>query len=282
MGDAVGVARPDGSGENFSPAAAARRVLRLAGTGSLATLDGEGVPFASLVTVATTASGEPILLLSTLAVHTRNLARDRRASLLLVAPGGEGGDPLAGARLTLSGHVTDREPDPALRRRFLAKHPEAASYADFGDFGFRRFAVQSAHLVAGFGRIVDLTREELLIDCSAAEDLLAAEESAIAHMNEDHAEALRLYATRLLGLADGDWKMTGTVPGRHRFARRELAGKARFSRTGGGLANSGGCSSSSHAMREAAKESATGPDLIRDATGRLTARSFAAKVLPGQ
>ena len=118
------------------------------------------------------------------------------------------------ARLTLSGHVTDREPDPALRRRFLAKHPEAASYADFGDFGFRRFAVQSAHLVAGFGRIVDLTREELLIDCSAAEDLLAAEESAIAHMNEDHAEALRsLYATRLLGLADGDWKMTGTDPG---------------------------------------------------------------------
>ena len=58
-----------------------------------------------------------------------------------------------------------------------------------------------------------MTREELLIDCSAAEDLLAAEESAIAHMNEDHAEALRLYATRLLGLADGDWKMTGTDPG---------------------------------------------------------------------
>lgn len=201
------------SAESFSPVAAARRVLRLASTGSLATLDGGGAPFASLVTVATTAPGEPILLLSSLAVHTQNLARDRRAGLLLVAPGGEGGDPLAGARLTVSGHVTNRDPEPALRRRFLAKHPEAVVYADFGDFGFHRFAVESAHLVAGFGRIVDLTPDRLLTDCAGSEDLLAAEEGAIAHMNDDHAEALRLYATRLLGLADGDWKMTGADPG---------------------------------------------------------------------
>lgn len=204
-----GVMKPD---ESFSPVAAARRVLRLAVAGSLATLDGEGAPFASLVTAATTPIGEPVMLLSTLAVHSRNLARDSRAALLLVAPGGEGGNPLAGARLTVSGRVAGREPNPALRRRFLARHPEAAVYADFGDFGFHRFEVHGAHLVAGFGRIVDLAPEQLLTDCTGAEELLDAEEGAIDHMNEGHAEALRLYATRLLGEPDGEWRMTGADP----------------------------------------------------------------------
>jgi heme oxygenase (biliverdin-IX-beta and delta-forming) len=195
----------------FSAVATARRVLRLAATGSLATLTEGGAPFASLVTVATTPAGEPVLLLSSLAVHTRNLARDARASLLLVAPGGEGGDPLAGARLSIGGRAA-LDDDPALQRRFLARHEEATGYAGFADFSFYRLAVASAHLVAGFGRIVDLTADQLLTDCSDAEDLLVAEESAIAHMNADHGEALSLYATRLLGLPEGDWRMTGADP----------------------------------------------------------------------
>ena len=196
----------------FSPPLAAKRALRLAATGSLATLGEGGAPFASLVTVATTPSGEPILLLSQLAAHSRNLARDRRASLLLVAPGGEGGDPLAGARLTLVGSVGDRDADPALRRRFLAKHEEAAGYADFGDFGFHRFRVDGAHLVAGFGRIVALRPPEVLTDVSDAAELLASEEGALRHMNADHGEAVALYATRLLGLPAGAWRLTGADP----------------------------------------------------------------------
>jgi heme iron utilization protein len=198
--------------DSFSPRLAARRVLRIAAVGSLATVKADGQPFASLVTVATTPGGEPILLLSRLAVHTQNLERDQRASLLLVEPGGESGDPLAGARLTLVGEVGERDPDPGVRRRFLARHHEAAGYADFADFGFRRFTIASAHLVAGFGRIVNLGRDQLLTNVSECGELLAAEESAIAHMNEDHAEALRLYATRLLGVPDGDWRMTGADP----------------------------------------------------------------------
>ena len=194
----------------FSASAAARRVLRLAATGSLATLR-NGAPFASLVTVATTVAGEPILLLSRLAVHTQNLARDPRASLLLVAPGGETGDPLAGARLTLTG-TARRDDDGMLRRRFLARHEEAAIYAGFGDFAFYRFVPAGAHLVAGFGRIVDLAPGDFLTDCAGAEDLLASEPSAMARMNTDHREALRLYATRLLGAPDGDWRMTGADP----------------------------------------------------------------------
>jgi putative heme iron utilization protein len=195
----------------FSAVATARRVSRLAATGALATLGEGGNPHASLVTVAMTPTGEPILLLSKLAVHSRNLERDRRASLLLVAPGGETGDPLTGARLTMSGEIVE-DSDPAIRRRFLARHEEAKLYADFKDFAFYRLAVGSAHLVAGFGRIVDLTPAELLVDCSDSAGLIEAEEGAIAHMNEDHADAIRLYATRLCGLGEGAWKATGCDP----------------------------------------------------------------------
>jgi putative heme iron utilization protein len=200
------------SRSEFSAPKAARRVLRRAATGALATLDRNGAPFASLVTAATTPAGEPILLISRLAVHTRNLERNPQASLLVVGPGGEGGDPLAGARLSLKGAVGPRDDDPMLRRRFLAVHPEAAGYADFSDFSFRRFTVAGGHLVAGFGRIVDLTAEEILTDVGQAGDLIAAEESAVAHMNDDHAQALALYATRFGGFPDGDWTMTGVDP----------------------------------------------------------------------
>lgn len=196
----------------FSPARAARRILRLADTGSLATLGAEGAPFASLVTVATTHAGEPTLLLSKLAVHTRNLDRDARASLLLVAPGGEGGDPLAGARLSLTGSVTGPEDSPAIRRRFLARHPEASGYADFPDFSFRRFVPAAAHLVAGFGWIVDLAWADFLTDIEGAEPLFAGEESAVSHMNEDHADAIALYATVLLAQPAAEWRMTGLDP----------------------------------------------------------------------
>jgi heme oxygenase (biliverdin-IX-beta and delta-forming) len=195
----------------FSPTVAAKRVLRLAATASLATLNAHGSPYASLVTVATAPDGSPILLLSNLAVHTKNLARDRRASLLLVEPGGETGDPLAGARLTLNGTVT-RDTDPVLRRRFLARHVEATGYAGFADFAFYRFAVAAGHLVAGFGRIVDLGPADILAASAAVDHLLDAEEGAIAHMNEDHREAIGLYATRLLGLPPSDWRISGVDP----------------------------------------------------------------------
>jgi putative heme iron utilization protein len=197
--------------EPFLPIPAARRVLRCAATASLATLDRDGFPFVTLVTVATTVAGEPIFLLSDLAAHTRNLKRDKRASVLLVAPGGEAGDPLAGARLTVVGTLA-ADDDPATRRRFLAHHDEAANLVEFSDFHFYRLAVISAHLVAGFGRIVDLSRDELLADISDSADLVEAEPNAIDHMNDDHGEALSLYATKLLGMPTGDWRMTGVDP----------------------------------------------------------------------
>lgn len=203
----------DGS---FSPIAAARTLLRTVRTGALATLaSGSGDPFASLVTVATLPDGTPVLLISDLALHTRNAKADPRASLLLAAAGGEG-DPLAGARVSVSGRLRQLEKgtaeDDTARRRFLMRHPDAAGYAGFADFSIWALAVSGAHLVAGFGRIVEIAASDLLVDLEGAEPLLASEKGAVDHMNEDHTDALALYATRLCGVADGLWITTGLDP----------------------------------------------------------------------
>jgi len=199
------------SNTTFSAIRSARQVLRLAPTGGLATLSADGAPFASLVTAATTPEGEPILLLSDIAVHTKNLKREPRVSLLLVAPSRETGDPLAGARLSISGTIAE-DTDSDHRRRFLARHEEATGYSTFKDFHFYRITVSASHLVAGFGRIVDLLPAELLTDCSDCAALITSEEGAIDHMNDDHADALSLYATKLLGMPAGDWTATGADP----------------------------------------------------------------------
>jgi heme iron utilization protein len=195
---------------DFDPRATAKMLLREARTGALATLTARtGDPYCSLVNVATAADGSPLLLISQLAIHTRNVLADPRVSLMLDER--KPGDPLEGARVMLMGTVV---PDDSadVRRRYLARQPEAEMFADFKDFGFYRVVLSGAHLVAGFGRIVDLTPGEVLTDVSGAGALLAAEAGAVAHMNEDHADTLRLYATRLRGAPDGDWRCVGCDP----------------------------------------------------------------------
>lgn len=193
----------------FNPVMAARGIIGAARAASLASCGPDGAPFASLVTFATLPDLSPVLWLSDLAVHSRNLAADPRAALLFVAPGGEGGDPLAGARVTLSGHIEATD-DPTVRRRLVALNGESAT-PSFADFRAYRMHVASAHLVAGFGRIVTLG-PELLIDLSEAADLLSGEAMIVDHMNEDHGEAISLYATVLLGLAAADWRLSACDP----------------------------------------------------------------------
>jgi putative heme iron utilization protein len=167
----------------------------------------------TLVTIATDHDGVPILLISGLSSHTANLKVDGRCSILLSASGK--GDPLAHPRLTVLGEAHPVEEPVArarLRQRFLARHPKAALYADFGDFGFWRLQVAAAHLNGGFARAADIRGDTLVTDIADAGDLIAAEESAIAHMNEDHGEAIALYATKLAGEAPGPWRMTGVDP----------------------------------------------------------------------
>ena len=190
-----------------SSAALARRLLRAGEKASLATLL-DGAPYASLVLVAVDHDATPIMLLSSLAEHTRNLAADPRVALLFDGTAGLD-EPLAGPRVTVVGQALPTD-EPRLRQRFLARHPGAALYAGFKDFAFRRVAVERAHLVAGFGRITWIPSAELL---SRLEPALAEHEAGIVeHMNADHAGAVRLYATRLAGLPDGPWRMTGCDP----------------------------------------------------------------------
>jgi putative heme iron utilization protein len=162
-----------------------------------------------LVNVATDYDGSPLLLMSRLAAHTLNLERDRRCSLLLSQSGK--GDPLAHPRLTLIGRA-ERTKDEHVRGRFLRRHPKSELYAGFADFSFWRLSVERAHLNGGFARAADFSADAVLTPLDGAEALLAAEEGALAHMNEDHREALSLYATKLLGQSDGPWRSTGIDP----------------------------------------------------------------------
>jgi putative heme iron utilization protein len=192
-------------------AGAARGMVRAALKGALATVHKvSGHPYASLVLTATDADGTPILLISKLALHTQNLAADPRASLLIDATGTEA-SPMEGARVTLIGEVRPAESATA-RARFLARHPEAAGYADFPDFGFFALRPESAHYIGGFGKIVDIAAADLLLSLSDAEGLVASEGDIVSHMNADHADAVELYATKLLGAAPGPWRMTGIDP----------------------------------------------------------------------
>lgn len=192
-------------------AVAARALARRAFKGSLATIDrAGGYPYASLVTLATDAQGAPTFLISTLARHTANLAADPRASVLIDETSALA-DPLQGARMTLYGRAAPVS-DERVKRRFLARHPEAAFYADFPDFASWRLDVEGAHYIGGFGRIFDLTPSELLLSLDRAASLVAAEPEIIEHMNADHADALDLYATALAGASASGWRMTGIDP----------------------------------------------------------------------
>jgi putative heme iron utilization protein len=209
----------------YDAIAVSKRLLRGVRAGALATLTGDGTPFATLVNVATDFDGAPVLLMSGLAAHTKNLAADPRASILL-AEGGKG-DPLAHPRLTVTGRVRRIdavEERTRLKLRFLARHPKSALYADFGDFAFYRLEIASVHLNGGFARAADFPGVAVLTPLAGTEALMEAEASAIEHMNADHAEAVRLYATKLCGEPDGRWRITGIDPEGIDMAKSNVTG----------------------------------------------------------
>ena len=198
---------------DFNPASVAKTLLRTSRHGALATLmAGTGAPYSSLVATMSAPDGAPILLISRLAVHTRNIEADQRVSILFSEAASQ--DPLQEARIMLAG-VAERLSGPDLlcaRKRYLAAHPSAEVFVDFADFSFFRIAPTGLHLVAGFGRIVDLSKETFLVDLSDAQDLVAAESEIVAHLNADHAETLQLYAKKLLNLNDGSWRCVACDP----------------------------------------------------------------------
>jgi heme iron utilization protein len=159
----------------------AKRLMRLARTGALATLEAGGSPLTTLVGVASDFDGAPLFLMSTLSRHTRNLAHDPRASLLLAGTH-DRGDPLNHPRVTLSGRA---ELDPASRAksRYLQRNPKAALYAQFADFGMFRLGIESVHFNGGFGRAAPLAPADVLASRVGDAALIAAEERLLAEVN---------------------------------------------------------------------------------------------------
>jgi heme iron utilization protein len=191
-----------------SAATTARRLMRALDRASLATAAAEGWPYASLVLVAVDHDASPLLLLSDLAEHSKNIGHDKRVSLLFDGTGGRD-DPLTGPRVTVLGELATTK-DRRLRSRFTERHPSAAGYAGFADFHLYQLAVQRAHLVAGFGRIEPIAGEALIYPASTA--LADAEAEILRHMAADHTDAINLYANRILGLPGDDWRLTGVDP----------------------------------------------------------------------
>ena len=185
----------------------AKRLARGIKLGSLCTIDrATGHPIATLSTMATDYDGAPILLLSQLSAHTRNLDADPRASILL-AQGGKG-DPLAHPRVTLIGRAEKQG----------------------GDFAFWRLELSAAHLNGGFAKAADFSAAEFLTSLEGADDLLTAEEGALEHMNADHPAALSLYATKLAGEPEGRWRATGLDPEGIDLAAGDLTTRVAFPR----------------------------------------------------
>jgi putative heme iron utilization protein len=185
----------------------ARRLIRAAASATLATQAG-GQPFASLVTPAAAADGAPLLLLSSLSEHTRQLRAEPRCALLFTGQP-ESANPQTAPRVTLTGLAAEvpAAEVPALKARWLARHPYAAMYADFGDFALWRVAPGGALLVGGFARASRIRLAELLPDQAGVAAIAAAAGDIIGHVNADHPDAVAAIATGLLGGPAGEWRM---------------------------------------------------------------------------
>ncbi len=186
----------------------ARCLVRAAASATLATSHA-GQPFASLVTPATTGDLSVLLWLSTLAEHTRHLLVEPRCALLFTGTA-TGPNPQTTPRVTLTG-LAEQVADPALKARWLARHPYAALYADFADFALWRLVPAGALLVGGFARAQRLRAESLLPSPARAALVAAAESEVLAHMNQDHAAAVARMAAKLGGAA-GDWRLVAVDP----------------------------------------------------------------------
>lgn len=187
---------------------AARRLVRAAKEATLATSD-RGQPFASLVTPATAGDLSLLLWLSALSPHTRHLGEEPRCSVLITGPA-PGQNPQTRPRVTLTcraARLAEAEV-PALKARWLSRHPYAGLYAELPDFSLWRLVPGEASYVGGFAMAHRLAAAALLPDAAAVTAIAAAEAGIITHVNDDHADACDAIASGLLGGAGSGWRMT--------------------------------------------------------------------------
>jgi putative heme iron utilization protein len=196
---------------SFDAPGHAKRLLRITRTGALATLDpGSGAPLTTLVSVGSDYDGAPLLLLSALAQHTRNLAQDARGSLLLASQSGRG-DPLNQPRLTIGGEIV-AHPAPRARARFLARNPKSKLYASFGDFAMFRMEISMVHFNGGFARAAALTPTDILTDLANADALIEAEATLLEEANGLGAARLTQLAGDAREQARRRWRAIGLDP----------------------------------------------------------------------
>ena len=191
------------AGPTPTPIPDARALLRAARAGTLAT-NGDGQPFASLVTPAAAPDGSVLLLSSGLSEHTRHL-RDEPRCAVMVAGAPTEANPQTAPRLTVTG-LAAPEPDPALKARWVALHPYAAFYAGFGDFQLWRVVPKAGLYIGGFASATRLRQADLAWDPDAVAAVAAAEHSVLSHCNGDHADALDLIAAAH-GAEGPGWRM---------------------------------------------------------------------------
>jgi len=191
----------------MNPAAIeARKFLHSMHNGVLSTISSRlaGYPFGSITPFVLDHAGNLLILISTIAEHTRNIQGDQRVSLIAFDPNST--DMQASARLTLVGDAVIAPKDAALRARYLRYFPQAENYFDMHDFQFYRITVKQARYIGGFGNIHWILGEELLPPTNQ----LAEQETAVLdHMNADHAENLRAYCRHVHGRVAENVVMTG-------------------------------------------------------------------------
>lgn len=190
----------------MSAAAEARQFLTTTHSGVLSTISARlgGYPFGSIAPFVLDHDGQPLILISTIAEHTKNIQADPRVSLIAFDPASP--DMQAGARLTLVGKARLAEKDTTLRARYLRYFPQAEGYFDMHDFLFHRIEVEQARFIGGFGKIHWISGNEL----RAPANRLAEQEAGILeHMNADHAENLQAYCKHVHGVQAAEAFMVG-------------------------------------------------------------------------
>ena len=205
-------AKEDMSSTSISIGTAARALVRQCDNAVLSTMyaEGTGWPYGSLVMTASDYEGRPILLLSDLAEHTKNLERNSRVSLLFDGTDGLD-DRLTGARVTVMGRVavTTKPPD---RFRYLARHPSAAAYESFADFNFYSIEVTKVLQVAGFGQIDWIQAAAYVFGSSEGIDFGMTEAEAIGRLNKEHINIGSRFGHVFDALTGKGWRFTGIDP----------------------------------------------------------------------
>lgn len=187
-------------------ALAARRLLNHQNLGVLSTqsVDVEGYPFGSIAPYVLDYDGQPVMLISDIAQHTRNIKQNNKVSLTIFDR--YSNDPHASGRLTWIGDVQPVDSnDTEISRRYLRYFPSSESYFQAHDFSFYCIHLRRARFIGGFGQIFWVEADEMLLQ----NPFRQAETGIVKHMNEDHEKALRHYCAALKGIEVQTVAMTG-------------------------------------------------------------------------